>query len=283
MDSIRARRDDSHVVGSPSNKLSSLVDNTDNLDDKDLLNAVKETFKENVDLKLDIHDANKTSSSQDLPEINIDSNNSTNNSSIEHYFPKPEVSQEDVKSRFNNLFSQITNRRDDSNVVGSPQISQLGLSPKLSPLNTKPSISNLLDDTAALFEDDVIPISNIDKGKSKEISINESENLFSTLINSWEDIETNIHYGDSPNNIIVDLRYDKLWTRISSYRFVMNTGQVIDYQYNFEGDVASKTRTFDLSSKIENNGNSAVDLKEIIILDLDYKGNSVWKNNNYFN
>jgi hypothetical protein len=186
LDSIRARRDDSHVVGSPSNKLSSLVDNTDNLDDKDLLNAVKETFKENVDLKLDIHDANKTSSSQDLPEINIDSNNSTNNSSIEHYFPKPEVYQEDVKSRFNNLFSQITNRRDDSNVVGSPQISQLGLSPKLSPLNTKPSISNLLDDTAALFEDedDVIPISNIDKGKSKEISINESENLFSTLINS---------------------------------------------------------------------------------------------------
>jgi hypothetical protein len=125
---------------------------------------------------LDIHDTNQAGPSQDLPNINIDSNSSSNNSSMEHYFPKPEVSQEDVKSRFNNLFSQITNRRDDSNVISSPQISQLGLSPKLSPLNTKPSISNLLDDTTALFddEDDVIPISNIDKGKAKEIPVDNS-------------------------------------------------------------------------------------------------------------
>jgi len=34
LDSIRARRDDSHVVGSPSNKISNLVDNSNNLDDK---------------------------------------------------------------------------------------------------------------------------------------------------------------------------------------------------------------------------------------------------------
>jgi hypothetical protein len=72
------------------------------------------------------------------------------------------------------MLASIRARRDDSNVVGSPQISQVGLTPRLSPLNTKPSISNLLDDTQALFDDDdeVIPVSNIDKGKAKEVDTN---------------------------------------------------------------------------------------------------------------
>jgi len=50
----------------------------------------------------------------------------------------------------------------------------------------------------------------------------------------------------------------------------MNTGQVIDYPYNFEGDVANKTRSFDLSSRIETDNNSIVELREIIILDLNF-------------
>jgi len=55
----------------------------------------------------------------------------------------------------------------------------------------------------------------------------------------------------------------------------MNTGQVIDYPYNFEGDVAAKTRSFDLSNKIELNTVENVDIREILILDLNYKGNTV--------
>jgi len=181
LDSIRSRRDDSHVLGSPSNKLSSLVDNADNLDDKDLMNSVKETFKEEVGLKVDTSDVNIHRSSQDLPDINIDSNSSSDKS-INQFFSKPDVGAEEVKSRFSNLFGQITQNRRDST---SPQISQIGLqpgSPNLSPLNTKPSISNLLDDTAALFDDydeDVVPISKIDKGKAKEVD----ENLLSDVIN----------------------------------------------------------------------------------------------------
>jgi hypothetical protein len=281
LDSIRKRRDDSHVVGSPSNKISSLSKEADNLDDKDLLNAVKETFKEDVGLKLDINKSQDKKSPVDLPKIDIYSSNS----SMEQYFHKPDVNPDDIKSRFSNLFTQISERRDESNVTGSPQINQLGLQSgpsRLLPLNTKPSISNLLDDTQALFEDydddEIIPISNIDKGKAKEVD----ENLLSTISNSWDKVETNIHFGDSPHNIIVDLKYDDLWTRISSYRFVMNTGQVIDYPYNFEGDVVSKTRTFDLSDKIKANIADNVELKEIIILDLNYRGNSVWKYTKYF-
>jgi hypothetical protein len=277
-DSIRKRRDDSHVVGSPSNNISNLIDNADNLDDTELLEAVKGTLKEQVGLKLDITDVKPQVSPQDLPKIDIDSNSSSDNS-INQYFPKPDVGQEEVKSRFTNLFGQINSRRDDSNVVGSPNISQIGLQPspsRLSPLNTKPSISNLLEDTQALFDDDddeILPTSNIDKGKGKEISV----------IDDWDKVETNVQYGDSPTDIVVNLKYDNLWTRINSYRFVMNTGQVIDYPYNFEGDVANKTRNFDLSSRIETDNNSMVELREILIIDLNYRGNSVWKNSKYSN
>jgi len=279
LDSIRARRDDSHVVGSPSSKISNLVDNSNNLNDTDLLNAVKETFNEDIGLKLDTTNSDVKNSPVNLPKIDIDSNSSSD-SSMNQYFNNPDVTQNESQSRFTNLFDSIRARRDDSNVVGSPNIGQIGLQPsRLSPLNTKPSISNLFDDTTALFEDDDdLPISNIDKGKGKEVD----ENLLSNVINDWDKVKTNIQYGESPSDIIVNMNYDNLWTRINSYRFVMNTGQVIDYPYNFEGDVANKTRTFNLASSIETDNNSIVDLKEIIIIDLNYKGNSVWRNSKYF-
>lgn len=278
LDSIRKRRDDSHVVGSPSNNISNLVDNADNLDDTELLEAVKGTLKENVGLKLDITDVKPQVSPQDLPKIEVDSSNS----SMEQYFPKPVVGSEDVKSGFSNLFGQINSRRNDSDVVGSPNISQIGLQPsssRLSPLNTKPSISNLLEDTQALFDDDddELITSTVDKGKAKEVD----ENLLSNISDSWDKVETNVQYGDYPYNIIVDLKYDDLWTRISKYRFVMNTGQIIDYDYVANNDLRS--RSFDLSSRIELNNNSIVDLKEIIVLDLNHRGNSVWKNSKYSN
>jgi hypothetical protein len=121
---------------------------------------------------LDITDRNQQGLSKDLPNINIDSNSSSDNS-MNQYFPKPDVGQEEVKSGFTQLFSQITKNRKDS---VSPQINQLGLqpgSPNLSPLNTKPSISNLLEDTQALFDDDDEDLitSNIDKGKAREVPI----------------------------------------------------------------------------------------------------------------
>jgi hypothetical protein len=167
------------VVGSPSTKISSLTKEAADLNDAELLNAVKETFNEDIGLKLDTTNSDVKNSNVNLPNINIDSNSSSDNS-MNQYFTEPVITQQDIKSRFSNLFNQITQRRDESNVTGSPNISQLGLSPKLSPLNTKPSISNLFDDTTALFEDDDdLPISNIDKGKAKEVD----ENLLSNVIN----------------------------------------------------------------------------------------------------
>lgn len=148
-------------------------------------------------------------------------------------------------------------------------------------LHTKPSISNLLEDTQALFDDDDDDLitSTVDKGKGKEIPV--SEDLSSVPINDWDKVETTVKYGDSPTDIIVDLKYEDLWTRISSYRFIMNTGQVIDFGYHTYGSLPE--RSFDLSSRIETDNNSIVELKEIIILDLNNRGNSVWKNSKYSN
>jgi len=53
----------------------------------------------------------------------------------------------------------------------------------------------------------------------------------------------------------------------------MNTGQVIDYPFVSSGNIQS--RSFDLSSRIETDNNSIIELKEVIILDLNYQGNSV--------
>jgi hypothetical protein len=99
---------------------------------------------------------------KELPEIDI-SSASNSNESIEHIMPE-QVS----KTGFNALFDQIRSKRDDSNVVSSPNIQQVGLTPILDKikglftpktetktLDNKPSFNNLLEDTNALFDDDL--------------------------------------------------------------------------------------------------------------------------------
>ena len=93
-----------------------------------------------------------------LPEIKVD------NGSLEEYFPQPDITETDVKIGFDTMFKDIKSNRLE---YGTPKIGQVGLgtstpiqeTPKvLSPLKTKPSITNLFDDTADLFdvEDDNI-------------------------------------------------------------------------------------------------------------------------------
>jgi hypothetical protein len=117
---------------------------------------------------------------KELPEIDI---SSASNSSIEELLPE-QVS----KTGFSALFDAIKSKRDDSNVVGSPNVQDVGLTPILekvkglfktpkleskpleilnkgksvdNTLQNKPSISNLLDDTNALFDDELNNIPNI--------------------------------------------------------------------------------------------------------------------------
>ena len=154
-------------IAGPS-RLSPIIKDVEHLDDSDLMKAVEETFSEDINLRLE-----STDSKVKLPDIKVDS---SSDESMEHYFPKPEITQEEVKSGFNTLFEHIK-----ANKIESPNITNIGLQPELvsqsaqssskllSPLH---NIHSKFDDTAALFDDDDLDLPGIpiDKGKNIEIS-----------------------------------------------------------------------------------------------------------------
>jgi hypothetical protein len=174
-EAIKARKQ--NIMSSPEiseiktepSKLSPLIDDAHKLSDPDLLKAINKTFDD------DLRSETSESSDRDkklpeLPKIDIESSSSSENSE-QHYFTEPAVTQEEVSTGMNALLEGIRKRRDDSNVIGSPNVAQVGLQPTSSPLlSTKTSLSNLFDDTMNLFEDDVsdtIIEQSIDKGKGK--------------------------------------------------------------------------------------------------------------------
>jgi len=121
----------------------------------DAKNSLLEQIKARRNDSYVIDDLNK-----EIPEIDTTSG-SNSNDSIEDILPE-QVS----KTGFNALFNQITSKRDDYHVVGTPNVYQIGLTPILErvkglftpnveskTLDNKPSFTNLLDDTNALFDD----------------------------------------------------------------------------------------------------------------------------------
>jgi len=166
-----------------ANKLDK--DDSIGLNDQDLLDKVKEVVSEDIGLKLD------TNQNTQLPDIVVNPE-SNSNSSMDQYFTKPEDTNVEPKSGFNALLDAIKSRRDDTNVVSSPKISQIGLNTSIeerlntSPLLHKPSISNLFDDTANLFDDeDIEPNIKVDSPKEELTNIQEtSENIVESTLGS---------------------------------------------------------------------------------------------------
>jgi hypothetical protein len=159
---------------------------------------------------------------KELPEIDVNSA-SNSNESIEEILPE-QVSR-------TSLFDQINARRDDSHVIGTPNISHLGLSPILEKIKTaftpksdnlplenldkgktidnKPSFSNLLDDTNALFDDldDNIPIdTNIPTNIVNNNNI--SDNIDTTVIET-NTVDNTIVDNNTINNSKLDSNYVK--------------------------------------------------------------------------
>ena len=129
------------------NKISQLVENVDQLDDSDLLDQVTKTFQEELgesneqpdeliadpNYQQNVFDANKRSQislddlnentvnveinekqedeKEDWPNIDIDSSSSSNN----HYFPKPDVTPQEIKTGFKSIIDNI-----DNNIIQSP-------------------------------------------------------------------------------------------------------------------------------------------------------------------
>jgi hypothetical protein len=138
MDQIRARRNDSNVVDN---------DNKETVIKQENVTRIKSQVESQV------VDTQPETVTESLPEINI---NQPENTGIDL---QPEIITEtkEVKTGLSALFNQIKSRRlEYGSTPNSPRISQLGLgSQELSPLKTKPSLTNLMADTDALFDDEL--------------------------------------------------------------------------------------------------------------------------------
>jgi hypothetical protein len=182
------------------------------------------------------------------------------------------------KSGINALWDAIKARRDDSNVVTSPNIAQVGLqtpiherldvTPKGSPLIKQPSISNLLEDTNALFDlddDDVTPLKPVVE-----------ESIISPLDIDWDLVAPNIL-----DDAKVEIDFKDIW-RITD-TIIITTNKNHDIEYKFDdtnlGSLGSKTVIFDLKDKISTIKTHFPDIKirEIIIEDTGHKRHSIFK------
>ena len=221
---------------------------------------------------------------KELPEIDV-SSASNSNSSIENVLPE-QVS----KPKFNALFDQIKSRRNDSHVVESPNVSNVGLTPILDKvkglftpksenktldildkgksIDNKPSFSNLLEDTNALFDDDLdIPIN--------QEPTNLIENLSSPVI-SWDSIKFNLL-----DNKSFEINFEQIWRITKAIHLATNDGHKISYSYQDLNlnSLDNKIVKFDIIDKIPKvlDDFPNVKIKEVIIEDLNGNFNSIYK------
>lgn len=120
-----------------------------------------------------------------VPDVTIDKGS---DSSLEHYFPEKQITTKEIQGKMSDLFANIRSKFKSysSSSSSSPAVSNIGLSTpqyKLSPLTEKPSISNLLDDTNALFDEDL----NIEENKPSEKLVTVSESFNKSEILDYEE------------------------------------------------------------------------------------------------
>lgn len=113
-DARNSERITQEMAAGPSN-ISKLIEEEPKLSDTELLQAV----------------------GKELPEINIDT---SSDESRDHYLPESEVTHEEVKSGFSQLFESIRSKFKSD----SPNISQVGLQPSRSDITptSTPKIKN---------------------------------------------------------------------------------------------------------------------------------------------
>ena len=253
-DNIENQAESSYVL--QETELDPLINNPDYQQaiwDSNKINTIQE---ENV--PIDINQIIKPT--EELPKIEIDSSSSSD-SSKEHYFPKQELTEDEIKSGFKTINENIS----DNQIAGSPNLSQLGLNPttgpsRLSPLTmSRPSLSNLRDDTDALFDNNDIPSPIWDK----------------------VEVKNNMEYLLADNSIDIDFK--ELWNRAKTIICYTNDDQKVEFKFNSNLD-RNFSQNFNWGSQVnfETHGGWTTALKEVIIIDLDGKPHSVYQNLQYF-
>ena len=203
--------------------------------------------------------SNKSEINEELPKIEIDSSSSSD-SSKEHYFPKPELTEDEIKSGFKTINDNISDKQS----VGSPNISQLGLNPtagpsRLSPLiMNRPSLSNLRDDTDALFD---------------------NSDVLSPI---WDQVDVKNNIKARFADCEIEINFKELWNRAKTILIITNDNQKVEYPFNSNSD-RDLVQTFNWGSRVnlEIHEGLTTELKEVIIIDLDNNPHSVYQNLKY--
>lgn len=304
-DQIKARRNDSNVIDDtnkePIVSSSSSKDSASESSSSNSTGALEHYLPESPKNKVEnpeivVDSPKELESSVQQSNENINNPNSPLSSILDTVkgllTPKTETksletnveptSQEASSSGFINLFESIKARRDDSNVISSPRISQVGLqtpiherldvTPKGSPLTKKPSITNLLDDTNALFdlEDDD------DVSALNPIIIENNNNLISTLNINWDQIAPRIVDG-----IKTEIDFTDIWGITDEVVITTNKNHDIRYKFDELGidSISSKKVNFNIKDKVNNIAVHFPDIqiREIFITDTSKNRHSIYK------
>lgn len=248
--------------------ITNLVNEATELSDNDLMKKVKEVFKEDIGLKLDMTQDKQMEVLQ--PEI-IVNDNSGSNSSLDHYLPETEIPQlEEIRAKrlekFVDSSPLLETQTEVANPISSPHISQVGLGTPIqdrlntSPLIHKTSMTNLFDDTMNLFDDDPTGIDTSGESSQKEVinqGSSKSESIFGNLFSQIKshrkeygspksDIDKSVEDPiDSDSNDEKDSPQDKSNIFIpENIKFNIKTGDIsnrfIDFDFGEQFDKISK-------------------------------------------
>lgn len=239
---------------------------------------------------------------QDLPEIVV-SEQTPEYTTIEDRVEEMIEILESPKAKFNALFSSINALRDGAtrvlkNVSTDKTLDSGGVSENIqtdnpikfegksnpvikpskidSPIPQNPSVSNLFDDTMALFDDE--PDNTLIEDTPQEANISQ-DSASTDVIDSWDKIKFNIWDKSKQVNI----QFGELWRDVNSIHFATNDNHLIVEQIDNLGNDGNKTHSNDAfvwDRRTTSDFNS--ELKEIIIKDLSGKTHSIYRNDKFF-
>jgi hypothetical protein len=252
-DQIRQKRNDEEQISAPVNPIKSIE-----VKSEDKPKAKFNSLFEQINARRSDKDVTAKPITTTKPEI------------IE---PTPIV---ETPSAFSSLFDSIKARRNDKDVTTTPNIANVGLQtpvqdrlPK-SPLLHKSSVSNILEDTMNLFDDDPTDIGIDTSAASSSNNIIDNLNNPSIIepINYFDKIKIDIFNKDHKFKIY----FGEMKEQIKNIHIATNDGYLSSFELS---DIKDNTLPFDMRGT--RSYSSGTQIKEIHVTDLNDNHISIYK------
>jgi len=240
--------------------------------DLDIFKAIGETLAEDLSLTIETINPKVEVEQQ---EINVE-NNSSSNSSLDHYFPKSnpnlEIKIEEtnqpielIKDRPKlpvDILSQINSKRLE---YGTPNIGNIGLQTPIqerlspAPLINKPSISNLLEDSMNLFDNNPLDmgIDTSPEPADKKVIENPID-----IIDSFDKVKVVI----DRSNHQLNFNFGEMKNQIRKIHTSTNDGYLASFDL-------TDNDTYPWDTRGDQNYSHGTRIREILITDI--KGNNI--------